>query len=52
MDTKVTPGQCGDYDQAYSWLLAWVSREAAARSQQLSLRTEWEEEDGGRVSAR
>ena len=25
-------------DKAYTWLLAWISREAAAKSQHLSLR--------------
>ena len=33
--------------QAYHWLLDWISREAGQTSQHLSLRTEWEEEDGG-----
>ena len=39
-------------DKAYHWLLDWVSREAAGTSQHLSLRTIWEEEDGGHVTAK
>ena len=38
-------------DKSYHWLLDWVSREAARTSQQLSVRTDWEEEEGGRVTA-
>ena len=38
-------------DKSYHWLLDWVSREAARTSQQLTVRTEWEEEEGGRVTA-
>ena len=33
--------------EAYHWLLDWISREAGQTSQHLSLRTEWEEEEGG-----
>ena len=32
-------------------MLDWVTREAGRASQHLALRTHWEEEDGGRVSA-
>ena len=38
-------------DKSYHWLLDWVSREVATTAQQLSVRTEWEEEEGGRVTA-
>jgi len=39
-------------DKAYSWLLEWVAREAAKSSLHVSVRTQWEEEEGGRVSAK
>jgi len=39
-------------DKAYSWLLEWVAREAAHASLHVSVRTQWEEEEGGRVSAK
>ena len=38
-------------DKSYHWVLDWVSREAGRTSQHVSVRTEWEEEEGGRVSA-
>ena len=38
-------------DKSYHWVLDWVSREAGRTSQQISVRTEWEEEEGGRVAA-
>ena len=39
-------------DKAYHWVLDWISREASKSSQHLAIRTEWEEEDGGHVSAK
>ena len=39
-------------DKAYHWVLDWISREAAKTSQHLAVRTDWEEEDGGHVSAK
>jgi len=38
-------------DKSFKWMLAWISREAGRGSQHLSVRTHWEEEDGGRVRA-
>jgi len=39
-------------DKAYHWVLDWISREASKSSQHLAIRTEWEEEVGGHVSAK
>lgn len=48
----VTTLQVPCNDKAYTWVLDWISREAGRTSLHLSVRTEWEEEDGGRVQAK
>jgi len=39
-------------DKAYTWFLDWLGREAGKRAQHVSVRTEWMEEEGGRVSCK
>ncbi|XP_023330537.1 mitochondrial chaperone BCS1 isoform X2 [Eurytemora carolleeae] len=36
-------------DKAYTWFLDWLGKEAGTTAQHISVRTEWEEEDGGRI---
>jgi len=38
-------------DKAYTWFLDWLGRKAGSRAQHVSVRTEWVEEEGGRISS-